>query len=95
MSSSTQGQVIKCKAAVAWGAKEQLKIEEVEVAPPKAGEVRIKIISTGVCHTDAYTLSGNFNFFKKYLQRYIIFYVKFMVNLRYGFRSCISSHSGT
>ena len=28
------------------------------VAPPKAGEVRIKILSTGVCHTDAYTLSG-------------------------------------
>lgn len=30
----------------------------MEVAPPKAGEVRVKIISTGVCHTDAYTLDG-------------------------------------
>lgn len=30
----------------------------VDVAPPKAGEVRIRIVSTGVCHTDAYTLSG-------------------------------------
>lgn len=29
------------------------------MAPPKAGEVRIKIIATGVCHTDSYTLSGN------------------------------------
>ena len=33
-------------------------IEDIEVAPPKAGEVRIKIHATGVCHTDAYTLSG-------------------------------------
>ncbi|CAD7671288.1 unnamed protein product [Nyctereutes procyonoides] len=32
--------------------------EEVEVAPPKAHEVQIKIIATAVCHTDAYTLSG-------------------------------------
>lgn len=55
---STQGQVIKCRAAVAWEANKPLSIEEVEVAPPKAGEVRVKILSTGVCHTDDYTLSG-------------------------------------
>ena len=36
-----------------------LAIEEIEVAAPKAGEVRVKIIATGVCHTDAYTLSGD------------------------------------
>ncbi|MBU2978180.1 S-(hydroxymethyl)glutathione dehydrogenase/class III alcohol dehydrogenase [Alteromonas sp. C1M14] len=47
-----------CKAAVAWEAKAPLSIEEVQVAPPKAGEVRIKILATGVCHTDAFTLSG-------------------------------------
>jgi len=45
-------------AAVAWKAGEPLSIEEVEVSPPKAGEVRVKILATGVCHTDAYTLSG-------------------------------------
>ncbi|WP_226704010.1 S-(hydroxymethyl)glutathione dehydrogenase/class III alcohol dehydrogenase [Microbulbifer elongatus] len=50
---------IKCKAAVAWKAGAPLSIEEVEVAPPKAGEVRIKLIATGVCHTDAFTLSGD------------------------------------
>ena len=49
---------ITCKAAVAWAAKEPLKIEEVVVAPPKAGEVRVKLLASGVCHTDAYTLSG-------------------------------------
>ena len=43
---------------MAWEPKKPLTIEEVEVAPPKAGEVRIKVLSTGVCHTDAYTLSG-------------------------------------
>ncbi|KAI5225984.1 Alcohol Dehydrogenase Class-3 [Manis pentadactyla] len=51
-------QIIKCKAAVAWEAGKPLSIEEVEVAPPKAHEVRIKILATAVCHTDAYTLSG-------------------------------------
>ncbi|KRT79148.1 hypothetical protein AMK59_7903 [Oryctes borbonicus] len=54
----TQGQVIICKAAVAWGPKEDLSFEEVEVAPPKVHEVRIKVLYTAVCHTDAYTLSG-------------------------------------
>ena len=51
-------QSIQCKAAVAWAAGEPLKIETVEVAPPEAGEVRIKVIASGVCHTDAFTLSG-------------------------------------
>jgi len=58
-SMSTVGKVIKCKAAVAWGAKEPLKIEDIEVDPPKAGEVRMKVNFTGVCHTDAYTLGGH------------------------------------
>uniref|UniRef100_A0A4W3I660 S-(hydroxymethyl)glutathione dehydrogenase n=1 Tax=Callorhinchus milii TaxID=7868 RepID=A0A4W3I660_CALMI len=56
---SLLSQVIKCKAAVAWEAGKPLSIEEVEVAPPKAHEVRIKIVATGVCHTDSYTLSGS------------------------------------
>ncbi|CAG4946354.1 unnamed protein product [Parnassius apollo] len=55
---STAGTVIKCKAAVAWEAGKPLAIEEIEVDPPKAGEVRVKILATGVCHTDSYTLSG-------------------------------------
>ena len=50
---------ITCRAAVAWAAGEPLKIEQVEVAPPKPGEVRVKIIASGVCHTDAFTLSGD------------------------------------
>lgn len=33
-------------------------VETIEVAPPKSGEVRVHILATGVCHTDAYTLSG-------------------------------------
>ncbi|CAI9725679.1 alcohol dehydrogenase class-3 [Octopus vulgaris] len=54
----TTGKPIKCMAAIAWEAKKPLSIEEVEVAPPKSGEVRIKILHSGVCHTDAYTLNG-------------------------------------
>ena len=49
---------ITCRAAVAWEPKKPLTIETIEVAPPKAGEVRLKTIANGVCHTDAYTLSG-------------------------------------
>jgi len=43
---------------VAWAPSQPLSIETVEVQPPQAGEVRIKILATGVCHTDAYTLGG-------------------------------------
>ncbi|MBK4721890.1 S-(hydroxymethyl)glutathione dehydrogenase/class III alcohol dehydrogenase [Azospirillum sp. YIM DDC1] len=49
---------MKSRAAVAWEAKRPLEIEEVEVAAPKQGEVLVRIVATGVCHTDAYTLSG-------------------------------------
>ncbi|HWY24613.1 MAG TPA: S-(hydroxymethyl)glutathione dehydrogenase/class III alcohol dehydrogenase [Nevskia sp.] len=49
---------MKSRAAVAWEAGKPLSIEEVEVAAPKAGEVLAKVVATGVCHTDAYTLSG-------------------------------------
>nr|ABG78601.1 alcohol dehydrogenase class 3 [Schmidtea mediterranea] len=54
----TEGKIITCLAAVAWCEKSPLAIENIEVSPPKKGEVRIKILHTGVCHTDAYTLSG-------------------------------------
>lgn len=57
-STATAGQPIKCLAAIAWEAKAPLTVEEVEVAPPQKGEVRIKVLYSGVCHTDAYTLSG-------------------------------------
>ena len=52
-------ETITCKAAIAWEAGKPLSIEEVQVAPPKAGEVRVRIVATGVCHTDAFTLSGD------------------------------------
>jgi S-(hydroxymethyl)glutathione dehydrogenase/alcohol dehydrogenase len=56
--STTEGQIIRCRAAIAYEPKKPLVVETIEVDPPKAGEVRIKVVSTGVCHTDAYTLSG-------------------------------------
>ncbi|CDW53796.1 alcohol dehydrogenase class 3 [Trichuris trichiura] len=55
---SNEGGPIECKAAIAWAAGEPLKIETVLVDPPKANEVRIKIVATAICHTDLYTLSG-------------------------------------
>ncbi|MBB1281133.1 S-(hydroxymethyl)glutathione dehydrogenase/class III alcohol dehydrogenase [Pseudoalteromonas sp. SR41-1] len=49
---------IKSKAAIAWGPNQPLSVEEVDVMMPKKGEVMVKITATGVCHTDAFTLSG-------------------------------------
>ena len=50
--------MVRSRAAVAWAAKQRLEIEEIEVAPPRAGEVLVRVVATGVCHTDAFTLSG-------------------------------------
>ena len=50
---------MKSRAAVAFAAGKPLEIVEIDVAPPKAGEVLVKITHTGVCHTDAFTLSGD------------------------------------
>jgi S-(hydroxymethyl)glutathione dehydrogenase/alcohol dehydrogenase len=49
---------MKARAAIATAAGRPLSIEEIEVGGPRAGEVLIEIKATGVCHTDAYTLSG-------------------------------------
>ena len=49
---------MKIKAAVAWAPGKPLSIEEVDLEAPKRGEVLVKMIATGVCHTDAFTLSG-------------------------------------
>jgi len=49
---------MKTRAAIAWEAGKPLEIEELDLEGPKAGEVLVRIVATGVCHTDAYTLSG-------------------------------------
>ncbi|XP_069391379.1 alcohol dehydrogenase 1-like [Paralichthys olivaceus] len=58
---ATAGKVIRCKAAVAWEPNKPLVIEEIEVAPPQADEVRIKILATGVCRSDLYHLFESMN----------------------------------
>lgn len=49
---------MKVKAAVAYSAKQLLNIEMVDLEGPKEGEVLVEIKASGVCHTDAFTLSG-------------------------------------
>jgi len=49
---------VKSRAAVAWAAGKPLEIEEIDVQGPKEGEVLVRMVATGVCHTDAFTLSG-------------------------------------
>jgi S-(hydroxymethyl)glutathione dehydrogenase/alcohol dehydrogenase len=49
---------MKTRAAVAFEAKKPLEIVELDLEGPKAGEVLVEIMATGICHTDAFTLSG-------------------------------------
>src|SRR5512139_3821958 len=49
---------MQTRAAVAWKAGEPLTVENIAIEGPRAGEVLVEIKATGVCHTDAYTLSG-------------------------------------
>ena len=49
---------MKSRAAVAFGPGKPLEIVEIDVEPPRKGEVLVRITNTGVCHTDAFTLSG-------------------------------------
>ena len=49
---------MKTRAAVAWKAAEPLTIESIDIEGPKPGEVLVEVMATGVCHTDAFTLSG-------------------------------------
>src|SRR6202453_1108731 len=49
---------MRTRAAVAFEAKKPLEIVELDLDGPKAGEVLIEVMATGICHTDAYTLSG-------------------------------------
>ena len=50
---------MKSRAAVAWEAGKDLEIIEVDLEGPKGGEVLLRNVATGVCHTDAFTLSGD------------------------------------
>ena len=50
---------MKTKAAVAFKAGAPLEVVEVDLQGPRAGEVLIEVKATGVCHTDAFTLSGD------------------------------------
>ena len=50
---------METRAAVAYRADEPLEITNVELAGPQEGEVLVEVHATGVCHTDAYTLSGS------------------------------------
>ncbi|MGH9807726.1 MAG: S-(hydroxymethyl)glutathione dehydrogenase/class III alcohol dehydrogenase, partial [Terriglobia bacterium] len=49
---------MQTRAAVAWKAGEPLTVESIDIEGPKAGEVLVEIMATGICHTDAFTLSG-------------------------------------
>jgi len=49
---------VKVKAAICFEPQKPLEIDEVDLAGPRAGECLVRLVATGVCHTDAYTVSG-------------------------------------
>jgi len=49
---------VKVRAAISWEARQPLEIDEVDLQGPAAGECLVRLVATGVCHTDAYTMSG-------------------------------------
>ncbi|KAL9296157.1 hypothetical protein ACSQ67_022053 [Phaseolus vulgaris] len=55
---STTSQVITCKAAICWGLGQPVTVEEIQVDPPKATEVRVKVLCASICHTDLTSLQG-------------------------------------
>ena len=57
-SSSPSNKEITCTAAIAVAPNAPLELAKVIVSPPQKGEVRVKITHAALCHTDAYTLSG-------------------------------------
>src|SRR5210317_578642 len=50
---------MKSRAAIAIKAGQPLEITEIDVQAPREGEVLVRMVATGVCHTDAFTLSGS------------------------------------
>ncbi|GMJ12219.1 hypothetical protein like AT1G22430 [Hibiscus trionum] len=56
--SKGSSQVITCKAIVCWGKGETLKVEEIQVEPPKSYEIRLKMLCASICHTDILSAKG-------------------------------------
>jgi S-(hydroxymethyl)glutathione dehydrogenase/alcohol dehydrogenase len=49
---------MKVRAAICWEPRRQLDVDEIDLEGPRAGECLVRLVATGVCHTDAYTMSG-------------------------------------
>ncbi len=49
---------MKVKAAICWEPNKPLEVEEIDLDGPKAGECLVRLAASGVCHTDAFTMSG-------------------------------------
>ena len=50
---------VKTKAAILWGRNTPWSVEEIELDPPKAGEVLVKMAASGMCHSDEHLVTGD------------------------------------
>src|SRR5439155_22658746 len=52
------GDAMRVRAAICWEPRRALEVDEIDLEGPRAGECLVRLVATGVCHTDAYTMSG-------------------------------------
>ena len=53
---------MKTKAAVLWGLNEKWQVEDIELDPPKEGEVLVQLVASGLCHSDEHLVTGDLPF---------------------------------
>ncbi len=57
--STTWGSLVKTKAAILWERNTPWSVEEIDLDPPKAGEVLVKLAASGMCHSDEHVVTGD------------------------------------
>src|SRR5688500_14105627 len=56
------GDGVKTRAALLWGVGQDWKVEEIDLDPPKAGEVLVQMKAAGLCHSDEHLVTGDMVF---------------------------------
>jgi S-(hydroxymethyl)glutathione dehydrogenase/alcohol dehydrogenase len=59
MASATEVNAMKSKAAILWDTQTKWSVEEIELDPPKAGEVLVELAASGLCHSDEHLVTGD------------------------------------
>src|SRR5690606_41007149 len=58
-STGTEGRTMKTRAAILWEQNTDWSVEEIDLDPPQAGEVLVKLVGSGLCHSDEHIRTGD------------------------------------